>query len=411
MTEPKLETPTDFSGPPYVPMVHRCMLGFYQAGIAPGETKLVGSVPYLPFRGEEILVPAHLAEFFDIEQVFVGYVSSMRSASPVPCKALSAKNKKREPLWMDPAQIGQTVALAVKNRSLRSGHFYAGIMGSAFVEMAPSALNANTPGFRALRALKLPYAELRFESDGLIPVGESVLISRFLEDEDFRPDGFVVDDHCLKGFLISSIRVGVCEQGVSSMSIHAGCFSKEAAPYLFLDRAQPKQLISVCVVNVSNQPSAFGATMRSGSAVPSLPERPANHPDRGPDRSGALKIAFSGTIPARSSGVVSRTVQTPFRPGRLRFNPDFAIDDIRVGIAHNSHRVLEPGLLELFGPSDEGGEGPPLTGQIGQTISVVVTNPSRSVAAFQGVMSGEAVLPAGFDEALYAKYFLETSGG
>jgi hypothetical protein len=101
---------------------------------APGRSSVgcvdVVSRPQIVFRGERLVVPSSIAQFFAIVDIKVGNRSQLANSTALPASTF-AENAVGVRLSLDTATVAQDIALVVENVSPDTQTFIAALIGTA----------------------------------------------------------------------------------------------------------------------------------------------------------------------------------------------------------------------------------------------------------------------------------------
>jgi len=108
-----------------------CLLGFYQSGIGPktGAISIV-SRPQVPFLGERLRIPSSLGALFAIVDIKVGNHGQLGNSTAIPAHNFTDSVAREIRLRLDPADIGQDVAIVAENLTEDPQTFVATLVGT-----------------------------------------------------------------------------------------------------------------------------------------------------------------------------------------------------------------------------------------------------------------------------------------
>ncbi len=107
-------------------------LGFFQSGIGSktGAIDII-SRPQIPFLGERLVIPASKAELFTLIDIKVGNRSQFANSTAIPPYIFTTGDVSSMKIKLDPADIGQDIALVVENVTEDPQTFQAALIGTA----------------------------------------------------------------------------------------------------------------------------------------------------------------------------------------------------------------------------------------------------------------------------------------
>jgi hypothetical protein len=217
-----------------------------------------------------------------------------------------------------------------------------------------------------------------------VPGNAAMTIEIISENGPFRAHNMIMAEEDARHFFITDLKVGRNSQLVTNTAIHASFFAGQKAEDNLAFDALPRGMkMSVCVLNMTEEPKTFKAVLR-GELYDRDPQ--GRYPLMASCPFDKIVMGIGHTIvPAHGIATITVQPQVPCKPDRVVI-PTYVLDAVRlrmVRVVGNDvlKSELKDGQADLIGVSMK----------LGDWCCVDVENMTDQPKAFYGAIGGQLV--------------------